>query len=68
MNIKKFKIFFLRHSALYLTIKKHACIIKMDKKRLRIALSVLYAVRNRFLETNEFIYSTLKKECEKKKR
>ena len=43
------------------------CIIKMDKKRLRIALSVLYADRNRFLETNEFIDSTLKKECEKEK-
>ena len=39
----------------------------MDKKRLRIALSVLYADRNRFLETNEFIDSTLKKECEKEK-
>ena len=39
----------------------------MDKKRLRIALSVLYAVRNRFLETNEFIDSTLKEECEKER-
>ena len=39
----------------------------MDKKRLRIALSVSYAVRNRFLETNEFIDSTLKEECEKER-
>ena len=37
----------------------------MDKKRLKIASSVLDAVRNRFPETNEFIASTLKEECEK---
>ena len=48
-------------------IKKHACIIKTDKKRLKIALSVLDAVRNRFPETNEFIDSTLKEECEKER-
>ena len=48
-------------------IKKHACIIKMDRKRLKIALSVLDAVRNRFPETNEFIDSTLKEECEKER-
>ena len=42
-------------------------IIKMDKKRLKIALSVLDAVRNRFPETNEFIDSTLKEECEKER-
>ena len=47
--------------------RKHACIIKMDKKRLKIALSVLDAVRNRFPETNEFIDSTLKEECEKER-
>ena len=35
----------------------------MDKKRLKIAL----AVKSRFLETNEFIDSTLKEECEKVK-
>ena len=35
----------------------------MHKKRLKIALSVLDAVRNRFLTTNEFIDSTLKEEC-----
>ena len=41
----------------------------MDKKRLKIALSVLEidAVRNRFPETNEFIDSTLKDECEKER-
>ena len=33
----------------------------MDKKRLKITLSVLNAVRNRFPETNEFI------ECEKER-
>ena len=39
----------------------------MDKKRLKIALAVLNAVRSRFTETNEFIDSTLKEECEKEK-
>ena len=39
----------------------------MDKNRLKIALFVLDAVRNRFLETNEFIDSTLKEECEKER-
>ena len=28
---------------------------------------MLYAVRNRFLETNEFTDSTLKEECEKER-
>ena len=39
----------------------------MDKKRLKIALSILDAVRNRFPETNEFIDSALKEECEKER-
>ena len=39
----------------------------MDKKRLKIALTVLDAVKSEFLETNEFIDSTFKKECEKEK-
>ena len=39
----------------------------MDRKRLKIALSVLNAVRNRFPEINEFIDSTLKEECEKER-
>ena len=39
----------------------------MDKKRLKIALAVLNAVKSRFPETNEFIDSTLKEECEKEK-
>ena len=37
----------------------------MNKKRLKIALAVLDAVRITFLETNEFIDSTLKEEWEK---
>ena len=41
----------------------------MDRKWLKVALSVLDAVRNRyrFPETNEFIDSTLKEECEKER-
>ena len=40
----------------------------MDKKRLKIALAVLDAVKSRFHETQEFIDSTLKEECEKEKK
>ena len=38
----------------------------MDKKRLKIALAVLNAVRSTFPETNEFVDTTLKKESKKK--
>ena len=48
-------------------MKKNARIIKMDKNQLKSALSVLDTVRNRFPETNEFIDSTLKEECEKER-
>ena len=37
----------------------------MDKKRLKVALTVLNAVRSTFPETNEFIDSALKGECGK---
>ena len=37
----------------------------MDKERVKIVLAVLNAVRITFSETNEFIDSTLKEECEK---
>ena len=46
---------------------KNTRVIKMDEKRLKIALAVLYAVKSRFLETQEFIDSTLKEECEKER-
>ena len=39
----------------------------MDKKRLKVAWTVLNAVRSIFPETNEFIDSTLKEECEKER-
>ena len=48
-------------------IKEHARVIKMDKRRLKISLAVLDAVKSRFLETQEFIDSTLKEECEKER-
>ena len=41
--------------------------VRMDKKRLKIALAVLNAIRSTFSETNEFIDSTLKEECERGK-
>ena len=59
--------YFSRHSALYLKIKEHVRVIKMDKKRVKIVLAVLNAVRSTFSETNEFIDSTLKEECEKER-
>ena len=40
-------------------------IIKMDKRRLKISLAVLDAAKSRFLETQEFIGSTLEEECKK---
>ena len=39
----------------------------MAKKRLKIALAVLDAAKSRFPETQEFIDSTLKEECEREK-
>ena len=39
----------------------------MDKKRLKIALAVLDAVKSRFPETQEFIDTTLKEGCKKEK-
>ena len=47
---------------------KNTRVIKIDKKRLKIALAVLDAVRGKFPETQEFIDGTLKEECEKEKR
>ena len=57
--------YFLGRSALYLKIAKHARVIKINKKQLRVALSVLNAVRSTFPETKEFIDSTLKESCKK---
>ena len=37
----------------------------MDKKRLKIALAILDAVKSRFPETQEFIDSTLKEKGQK---
>ena len=34
---------------------------------MKFALAVLDAVKSKFPETNEFIYDTLKEECEKEK-
>ena len=39
----------------------------MDKKRLKIGLAVLNAVKSRFPETQEFIENTLREKCEKEK-
>ena len=39
----------------------------MDKKRLKVGLVVLDAVKNKFSEAKEFIDDTLKDECAKEK-
>ena len=39
----------------------------MDKKRLKVVLVVLDAVKSRFSESQEFIDNTLQEECEKEK-
>ena len=39
----------------------------MDKKQLKIALTVLNTFRSTLPEKNEYIDSTLKKECDKEK-
>ena len=39
----------------------------MDKKRLKVALAVLNAVRSTFPKANKSFDSTLKEECEKEK-
>ena len=39
----------------------------MDKKRLKIALAVLNAVKSKFPEIQEFIENTLREECEREK-
>ena len=37
----------------------------MDKKRLKVALVVLDAVKSKFPETQELIENTLREECER---
>ena len=66
ISIKQLRYFLGPQCNILNNKKKHGCII-MDKKRLKIGLSVLDAVRNRFPETNKFIDSTLTEECEKKR-
>ena len=39
----------------------------MDKKRLRVALKVLEAVKTEYLETKQFIESLMDDECQKEK-
>ena len=51
----------------YTIIKKTRVNYQNGQKTIKIALSVLDAVRNTFPETNEFIDNTLKEECEKER-
>ena len=39
----------------------------MDKKRLKVALTVLEAVKVKFPETKQFIGNTMEDECQKEK-
>ena len=46
---------------------KNTRVVKMDKKRLKIVLAAFDPVKSRFLETQEFIDSTLKEKYEEEK-
>ena len=63
---KKAEILFRASSALK-NIKEHARVAIIDRKRLKVALVVLDAVKRRYSDTKEFIDDTLKEECEKEK-
>ena len=39
----------------------------MDKKRLRVALTVLEAIKNEYPETKKFIENLMDEECQKEK-
>ena len=39
----------------------------MDKKRLRLALTILEAVKTKFPDTKQFIDNTMEDECQKEK-
>ena len=39
----------------------------MDKKRIRIAITVLKEIKNEFLETADFLDDRLEQECSKEK-
>ena len=66
ININQFK-YFLGRLVHQEKIKEHKPVVQMDKKRLKVALVVLDAVKSRFPETQEFIENTLQEECEKEK-
>ena len=42
-------------------------LVTMDKKRLRVALTVLEAVKNEYPETKKFIENLMDEECQKEK-
>ena len=48
-------------------IKKHAR-VTMDKKQLRVALTVLEAVKTKYLQIKQFIDNTMEDECQKQKK
>ena len=64
IQIKELK-YFPAHLVHYNKIKEHTRVVKIDKKRLKVALAVLNVVRSTFPETSEFIDNTLKEKCEK---
>ena len=42
-------------------------VVRVDKKRLKVALAVLDAVKGKFPETKKFIDDTMEDECQKEK-
>ena len=57
INIKQFE-YFLERLMHWEKIKEHTHVVKMDKKRLKVASVVLDAVKRRFPETQKLIENT----------
>ena len=48
-------------------IKEYARIVTMDKKRLRLPLTALNAIKTKYPETKQFIDNTMEDNCQKEK-
>ena len=48
-------------------VQNNKCLYKMDKKRLRVVLTVLETVQTQFSEIKQFIEDSIKQECLKEK-
>ena len=56
-----------RVSLVHLKKIKMQALVTMDKKPLRVALTVLKAVKTKYPETKQFIDNTMEEKCQKEK-